>query len=226
MTKVLKLLHEEVITSASMFAVEFTHPITGLIVRDGLRVAAEGLGKPIRTLSGRFAWNDLKETVERKIVVTAESTDGRFVSFRKEITVPKHIDGISPYRLLFRRRLAATGLLEPPDGVTAFSGELLAGTPPKGMSGVKARLALREGEQIVPSKYISRTDDRGGFVAVMKGHDEITPARRDHDKTIISCIVFAKAGVKRVYEIPDLRLARLVRAAAPLIWEQLKPPPP
>jgi hypothetical protein len=226
-TEVLNLLHDEVITSASMFAVEFTHPITGLIVRDGLRVAAAGLGPPIRTFSGRFAWNDIGEPAERKIVITAESKDGRFAPFRKEITVPKHAEGISPYRLLFRRRLTATGLLEPPDGLTAFAGQLLAGTPPKGMSGVKVGLALRDGGQIMFSKYISRTDDRGGFVAVMRGHDEITPARRDDDdKTIDSCIVFVNAGVKRVYAIPDLRIARLIRAAKPLIWEQLDPPPP
>jgi hypothetical protein len=225
MSKVLNLLHDEVITSASMFAVEFTHPITGLVVRDGLRVAAAGLGPPIKTLSGRFAWNDLKEPAERKIVVTAESTDGRFASFSKEVTVPKHIAGIDPYRLLVRLELAATGLLEPPDGFTAFAGQLLAGTPPQAMRGVTVRLVLREGQQPKSSKYESNTDDRGSFIAAMKGHDEITPARRP-DGTIDCWLQFDNAGVIRLYKIADLRIARLVRAAERLIWEQLKPPPP
>lgn len=225
MSKVLNLLHEEVISSASMFAVEFTHPITGLIVRDGLRVAAKGLGPPIRTFSGRFAWNEFETPAERKIVVTAESTDGRFARFCKEITVPKHDNDTKPHDLLFRFPLAATGLLEPPDGLTAFAGELFAGTPPAPMRGIAVTLVLRENGQPVPSDYVTQTDDRGGFVAVMKGHDEITPARRD--KGTIDCwLQFDNAGVKRIYEIPDLRFGRLVRAAKQLIWEQLKPPAP
>jgi hypothetical protein len=209
-----------------MFAVEFTHPITGLVVRDHLRVAAAGLGPPIRTFSGRFAWNDLKEPAERKIVVTAESTDGRFAPFSEEITVPKHVEGIDPTRLLLRRPLTATGLLEPPGGLTAFAGQLFGGTPPEVLAGVIVKLVLREDRQPRFSKYVSKTDDRGGFIAVVKGLDDVTPAPRDDDGTIDCWLEFDNAGVKRIYEIPDLRLARLVRAAERLIWEQLKPPPP
>jgi hypothetical protein len=223
-SKVLNLLHEEVISSAALFAIEFTHPITGLVVRDGLRVTAEGLGPPIQTYSGRFAWNEIEKPAEREIVVTAESTDGRFALFRKEITVPKHVLGIDPNKLLFRFQLAATGLLEPPDGLTAFAGELLAGTPPAGMSGVTVRLAWREGEWPKLSTYESKTDDRGSFVAIVKGLDEIAPALRD-DRTIDCRIEFENAGVRRVYAVPDLRIARLVRATERLVWEQLRPSP-
>ncbi|WP_166300666.1 hypothetical protein [Bradyrhizobium sp. 2S1] len=226
MSQVLNLLHAEVISSASMFAVEFTHPITGLIVRDGLRVAAEGYGPPIKTFSGRFAWNEIEKPADREIVITAESTDGRFAPLSEKIKVPAHVKEITPDKLLFRLPLAATGLLEPPDGVTAFAGQLLAGTPPVAMRGVAVRLVLREDRQTVSSDYVSKTDDRGGFVAVMKGDDEITPVRRSKDQTIDCWIEFDNGSVKLIYEIPDLRFARLVRAAERLIWEQLKPPPP
>ena len=68
MTDVLDLVGAERLTSASMFAVEFVDPFTDQPIRFGLRVWADGLGPPIRTISGRYAWNDNKPPANRRSV--------------------------------------------------------------------------------------------------------------------------------------------------------------
>ena len=123
MTDVLDLVGAERLTSASMFAVELVDPFTDQPIRFGLRVWAEGLGPPIRTFSGRYAWNDNKPPANRTISVHVNSVDGRYAEFNDDIDVPAHVPGIAPAKLLFRRPLTATGLYTPPDGATAFAGE-------------------------------------------------------------------------------------------------------
>ena len=219
MTDALDLIGAERLTSASMFAVEFVDPVTDRPIQGGLRVWADSLGPPIRTLSGRYAWTDIQPPANRSVTIHAVSTDGAYAEFRGDIPVPAHTPGIAPATLLFHVPLVATGLYVPPQGATAFAGELVtAGPPVRGLAGIAVTLVcICEGTPFA-SGYVTTTDTRGGFVAVMRGLDARIPDLKDGVPA--GYLSFARAGAQaRFTKFLPLRPGRLVYADAPLHWD-------
>lgn len=222
MTDVLDLLGAERLTTASMFAVEFVDPVTDLPIRTGLKVWAEGLGQPIRTLSGRYAWNDIKPAAAaaRTFVVHAISVDGSYAEFKGNITVPARGPGVTAAHLLKRVTLAATGLYPPPVGATAFAGELVtAGPPISGLKDVTVEFFCTcEGTPFL-SVYSSLTDARGGFVAVLRGLDGRIPDLKDGVPA--GYLRLTRGGASRFTTFLPLQPGRLVYAAALFGWDAL-----
>lgn len=228
MTEVLDLIGADRITRASMFALELVDPITDKPVTSGLVVTAKGLGPPIRTYSGRYAWSDNAPPVPRVIEVNAVSTDGRYAEFNESIQVPAHLKDTKPAALLFRKLLTATGLYVPPDGATAFAGQLLAGTgdPPVGLKGVAIELVLRcerdaDGHEVATSKYAANSDDRGGFVAVFRGHNNRVPKLRKFGSPAGFLQFRFPNREPRFSDLLPLGMGRLVYARDRLVWDRL-----
>src|SRR6185503_14301648 len=93
-----------------MFAMDFRDPVTRLPITEDLRVAADGLGKPVRAPSGLFVWFDMDPPAQRDLRVTAVSTDGQFADYEEVITAPEHVAGIPASSLCMPRTLRPTGL--------------------------------------------------------------------------------------------------------------------
>lgn len=222
MTDVLDLIGDERLSTASMFAVEFVDPVTDLPIRSGLRVWADDLGQPIRTLSGRYAWNDIRPGApgNRTFLVHAASIDGSYADFEGTITVPPRGPGVTAAQLLKRVALVPTGLYVPPAGATAFAGDLVAAGPPvSGLPGVAvAFFCVCEGTAF-PSSSSARTDTRGGFVAVLRGLEgRIVDLK---DGVPASYLQFTRGGTKRFTGFLPIQPGRLGYAATLFAWDDL-----
>jgi hypothetical protein len=208
-----------------MFAMDFRDPVTGRPVTDGLRVAAEGLGPPVRAFSGPFAWFDFDPPAERQIRVTATATDGRFADYDELITAPAHVAGIQAASLLMPRVLRPTGLYEPPEGMTAAAGWLVEDEAMAPVAGAEVSLAFRHaGNQDFVSGYKAVTDASGGFVAVANDLGDVRPdpAPPKSDGDVLAWLVIGRADAPpRFTDFLPLRSGRLVRLAAALNWKDL-----
>jgi hypothetical protein len=209
-----------------MFGMDFRDPITRLPVTANLKVAADGLGPPVRSLSGLFAWFDMDPPAQRDVRVTASSTDGQFADFEEVITAPEHVPGIPASSLCMPRTLRPTGLYVPPEGMTAIGGWLVEDEQMAPVVGAEISLAFRHaGNQDFVSGYKAITDATGGFVAVANdlGDVQPDPAPPKSDADILGWLVVTKSSPpSRFTDFLPLRTGRLVRIAAPLLWKDLQ----
>ncbi len=216
-----------------MFAMDFRDPVTGLGVGD-LEVAAESLGTPIRSGSGRFAWLDLDPPAQRHIKVTAKSRGKRFADFEEVIPVPPHWAGTKAADLLFSRRLVPSGLYEPPEGLAGAAGWLVEDAALAPVQGASVSVAFRHaGNQDFTSLYKSVSDSDGRFVAVANDLGDIRPepappdpARPGIDLGMLGWLVVGRGAQTKYSGFLPLRAGRLVRFDAPFLWSALKGNPP
>lgn len=209
-----------------MFAMDFRDPVTRLPVAADLRVAAEGLGPPVRALSGLFVWFDFDPPAQRDIMVTATSTKGWFADYAEVIAAPEHVPDITVSSLCMPRTLQPTGLYEPPEGMTGVAGWLVEDEQMAPLAGAEISIAFRHaGNQDFVSGYKAITDAAGGFVAVANdlGDVQPDPAPPKSDADILGWLVVTRsAPPSRFTGFLPLRAGRLVRIAAPLLWKDLQ----
>jgi len=103
-----------------------------------------GLGGVLGPPSGRYVWLGRNPPTVRSIKVKAVSMRGEFAPFEEVLRVPAHLPNVPAAALLFRRVLMATGLLEPPPGLTAMGGQLVDGAARTAKAGVRVEVQLRE----------------------------------------------------------------------------------
>ena len=209
-----------------MFAMDFRDPVTRLPVTEYLKVAAEGLGPPVRALSGLFVWFDMNPPAQREVRVTAISTNGQFADYDEVISAPEHVANIPASSLCMPRTLRPTGLYEPPEGMTGVAGWLVEDEKMAPLAGAEVSLALRHaGNQDFVSGYKAITDARGGFVAVANdlGDVQPDPAPPKAGSDILAWLVVTRsAPPSRFTGFLPLRSGRLTRIAAPLFWKDLE----
>jgi hypothetical protein len=208
-----------------MFAMDFRDPVTGLPVTRDLKVAAAGLGAPLRALSGLFVWHDMDPPAQRDVKVTAVSTNGQFADYEEVITAPAHVPNTPASSLCMPRTLRPTGLYEPPEGMTGVAGWLVEDDKMAPVAGAEISIAFRHaGNQDFVSGYKAITDAGGGFVAVANDLGDVTPdpAPPKSDADILGWLVVTRSGTSRFTGFLPLRAARVVRIAAPLIWKDLQ----
>jgi hypothetical protein len=209
-----------------MFAMDFRDPVTRLPVAADLKVAAEGLGPPVRALSGLFVWFDFDPPAPRDIMVTATSTKGWFADYAEVIAAPEHVPDITAASLCMPRILQPTGLYEPPEGMTGVAGWLVEDEQMAPLVGAEISIAFRHaGNQDFVSGYKAITDAAGGFVAVANdlGDVQPDPAPPKSDADILGWLVVTRsAPPSRFTGFLPLRAGRLVRIAAPLLWKDLQ----
>jgi hypothetical protein len=209
-----------------MFAMDFRDPVTRLPVTRDLRVAAEGLGAPVRAPSGLFVWFDMDPPAKRDIKVTAVCPSGRFADFEEVITAPEHVPDIPPSSLCMPRALRPTGLYEPPEGLTGVAGWLVEDDGMAPVAGAEISIAFRHaGNQDFVSGYKAVTDAGGGFVAVANDLGDVRPdpAPPRSDFEILGWLVVTRsAPPSRFTEFLPLRSGRLARIAAPFRWKDLQ----
>jgi hypothetical protein len=214
----------------AMFGVEFVDPIRAAAVTEGLRVAAEGLRPPTVTPSGRFIWLDRGPPAERRIRLRAHSVRHLFAPIETLLDVPAHYPGTAAASLLFRLNLIPTGLYEPPVGMSAVGGMLVEGDgsrEPVAGASIQIRFAYAEGMEIFTVEDAGRTDPRGGFIAVLRGLDDVTPDPDPKSPRFFQAeLRLTRDGEVRVSEPLSLRLGRLIRIPAPLEWAALHRPDP
>jgi hypothetical protein len=229
-----QLVSPSVTSRRVMLAVEFVDPIRGSVVGDGLRVKADGLGAPLRPPSGRFVWLDRDPPAARSIKVMAEATQGEFAPFSETFAVPAHFPGVRADKLLFRRPLVATGLLDPPAGLTAAGGQLLEEPSKTPLPAVRISVQLRQpatGPDLndgttSTSAYVATTDPRGGFVAVITDLGSIVPERQaDGTATLWLRLTRPGGGVRFSHLLP-VRIGQFLRLPEPLVWRDLLDDPP
>ena len=209
-----------------MFAMDFRDPITRLPVTDDLKVAAAGLGAPVRAPSGLFVWFDMDPPAKRDIKVTAISPSGRFADYEEVISAPEHVPDIPASSLLMPRTLRPTGLYEPPEGMTGVAGWLVEDETMAPVAGAEVSIAFRHaGNQDFVSGYKAVTDAGGGFVAVANdlGDVQPDPAPPKSDADILGWLVVTRsASPSRFTDFLPLRAGRVARIAAPLLWKDLQ----
>lgn len=209
-----------------MFAMDFRDPVTRLPITEDLKVAAEGLGPPVRAPSGLFVWFDMNPPAQRDIKVTATSTDGQFADYDEVITAPEHVTNVPASSLVMPRTLRPTGLYEPPEGMTGVAGWLVEDEKMAPLVGAEVSLAFRHaGNQDFVSGYKAVTDASGGFVAVANDLGDVTPdpAPPRSGSDIMAWLVVTKsAPPSRFTGFLPLRSGRLTRIAAPLLWKDLE----
>jgi hypothetical protein len=209
-----------------MFAMDFRDPVTRLPVTENLKVAADGLGPPVRALSGLFVWFDMDPPAQRDIRVTAISTDGQFADYEEVITAPEHLPNIAASSLCMPRTLRPTGLYQPPEGMTGVAGWLVEDDKMAPVAGAEVSLAFRHaGNQDFVSGYKAVTDAGGGFVAVANDLGDVKPdpAPPRSDSDILAWLVVTRsAPPSRFTGFLPLRSGRLTRIAAPLFWKDLE----
>jgi len=209
-----------------MFAMDFRDPVTRLPVVDGLSVAAEGLGPPVRALSGLFVWFDIDPPAQRDIRVTATSTRGWFADYEEVIAAPEHVPDITASSLCMPRTLRPTGLYEPPEGMTGIAGWLVEDEAMAPVQGAEVSVAFRHaGNQDFVSGYKAITDAGGAFVAVANdlGDVQPDPAPPKSDADILGWLVVTRsAPPSRFTGFLPLRAGHVARIAAPLLWKDLQ----
>jgi len=209
-----------------MFAMDFRDPVTRLPVTDNIKVAAAGLGPPLRARSGLFVWFDMDPPAQREIKVTAISTNGRFADFEEVITAPEHVPDIPASSLCLPRTLRPTGLYEPPEGMTGVAGWLVEDEDRAPVAGAEVSIAFRHaGNQEFVSGYKALTDAGGGFVAIANDLGDVIPdpAPPRSDSDMMGWLVVTRsAPPSRFTSFLPLRAGRLARIAAPLRWKDLQ----
>lgn len=214
----------ELAPQRAMFALEFRDPIRDVLVAAKLRVAAEGLGRPIVTPSNRFAWLDRDPPADRRIEVEMESTDEMFVSERKVIDVPAHRGAVQAKDLIFPWQLRPTGLYEPPQGMVAVGGMLVESRESRAaVEGVGIRIHFHHAEGMTfTGPYRAVTDGKGRFIAVIGRQGDVRP---DIDPYSPGTFKMAWLTLERGDEVRvsplSLRSGRLLRIPAPLEWATL-----
>jgi hypothetical protein len=212
-----------------MFAMDFRDPVTRLPVAEELKVAAEGLGPPVRAPSGLFVWFDLDPPAQRQVKVTAISTRKRYADFEEVITAPEHVPDIPASSLVMPRALRPTGLYEPPEGMTGVAGWLVEDEHKVPVPGAEISLAFRHaGNQDFVSAYRAVTDSDGRFVAVANDLGDVVPdpAPAGSEARILGWLEIGREGETRYSAFQPLRTARLARVAAPFLWASLDSAPP
>jgi len=208
-----------------MFAMDFRDPVTRLPVTQGLQVAAEGLGSPVRARSGLFVWFDLDPPAQRQIRVTAISTSNAYLPYEEVITAPAHVPNIPASSLCMPRTLRPTGLYEPPEGLTGAAGWLVEDEALAPVADAELAIALRHaGNQDFVSTYLAAADAAGGFVAVANDLGDVRPdpAPPGAEANILGWLVVTRPSLPpRFTGFLPLRAGRLVRLAAPLLWKDL-----
>ena len=208
-----------------MFAMDFRDPVTRLSVTEGLQVAAEGLGPPVRARSGLFVWFDLDPPAQRQIRVTAISTSNAYLPYEEVITAPAHVPNVPASSLCMPRTLRPTGLYEPPEGLTGAAGWLVEDEALAPVADAELAIALRHaGNQDFVSTYLAAADAAGGFVAVANDLGDVRPdpAPPGAEANILGWLVVTRPSLPpRFTGFLPLRAGRLVRLAAPLLWKDL-----
>jgi hypothetical protein len=209
-----------------MFAMDFRDPVTRLPVTGDLNVAAEGLGAPVRALSGLFVWFDMDPPARRDIKVTAVSASGRFADYEEVITAPEHVPNIPASSLCMPRALRPTGLYEPPEGMTGVAGWLVEDEGLAPVADAEVSIAFRHaGNQDFVSSYKAVTDAGGGFVAVANDLGDVAPdpAPPKSDADVLGWLVVTRSAPPSCFTgFLPLRAGRLARIAAPLRWKDLQ----
>jgi len=209
-----------------MFAMDFRDPVTQRTVTDGLQVAAEGLGPPVRARSGLFVWFDLDPPAQRQIRVTATSTNNFYLPYDEVITTPEHVPNIPASSLRMPRLLRPTGLYEPPEGLTGAAGWLVEDDALAPVADAEVAIAFRHASnQDFISAYLAATDAAGGFVAVASDLGDVRPdpAPPGAEANILGWLVVTRPSLPpRFTSFLPLRAGRLVRLAAPLLWKDLE----
>jgi hypothetical protein len=206
----------------AMFAVELIDPILAAPVSEGLRVTAEGFRPPALTPSGRFAWLDRGPPTHRRIKLVVEPTNGMFARIETMLDVPASHPDVPASDLLFRLQLDPTGLYEPPVGMSAVGGMLIEGdgsiAAVPGVS-IRIRFPYAEGMEVFTVTDAGRTDARGGFIAMVRGLDRVTPDPDPESRRGFPArLRLERDGEVRATDLLSLRLGRLTRLAAPLEW--------
>lgn len=224
----LPLLSPDRLNRRVMFAVEFIDPFTGWAVGDGLKVVAEGLGKPLRPQSRRYVWLEFDPAAQRQIRVTAESIDKRFRKFDEVLTVPQHVQDIPPNNLLFRRALVPNAAHLPPPGLIAASGQVKRGNPPAPVAEVKVVIQLRHdsddqglGGTTFTARYEGLSDPSGGFVAAVTDLGDIKPDRKADGSLVAWLQLTDETNAVRFTSIQDFQAGRLTWLTPGLRWETL-----
>lgn len=209
-----------------MFVLELHDPVTGTLMGDDFEVRAEGLGAPRLTRQGALVWLDIDPPADRTVIVRATARSGQFAAFEEELQVPKRTqsDRVRPTR----RELRPTGLYQPPAGRLAAAGMLIEEeSVRKPLPDAEVVLILspsRLGGEI-RSTFVSRTDERGGFVAVSAGFDGNTPLQAPRpapDGSVTGTLEVTWRGLQRQTKALALRCAQLNHLPEPLIWADLR----
>ena len=208
-----------------MFAMDFRDPVTRLPVTEDLRVAAAGLGAPVRARSGLFVWFDRDPPAQREIRVTATSTTNRYFPYDEVIVAPAHVPGIPASSLCMPRMLRPTASYEPPEGMTGAAGWLVEDEAMAPVTDAEVAIAFRHaGNQDFVSSYRAATDGAGGFVAIANDLGDIRPdpAPPGAEASILGWLMIARPALPpRFTSFLPLRAGRLARLTAPLLWKDL-----
>ncbi len=205
-----------------MFVLELADPLTGVLAGPAMTASAEGLGEPVMTSAGQFAWVDVDPPAARSVRLSVASRDGQFAGFEEVLTIPARAPKV-PVTVV-RRDLTATGLYLPPAGTLAVAGMLIGAADarqPIASAGVVLALAGTGGSVI---RGLSATsDERGGFVAAAgtSTTDSPLPAPPPADHRFIGWLEVTIATIRRRSGRFTFRPARLNYLDEPLIWADL-----
>jgi len=187
-------------TRKVLLALEVFDPLAQTLVSGGLQVAAQGLGKPIVSWSGRFVWLDEGAPWPGQISITP----GRlpFESRTIQPTPPANPANPTLSERLVRIILTPTAAADFSGGVTAIRGQLRESVmaPSPAVTDAQAGLAWFEGSKNVwvPSgQQGANTSQAGQFAAFLR----LNPSPKQHPdltKNLLKVrLEFTRNGIRR-----------------------------
>lgn len=207
-----------------MFVLELADPLTGALAGPAMTASAEGLGAPVMTSAGQFAWVDVDPPAPRSVRLSVASRDGQFADFEEVLAIPARAPKV-PVTVV-HRDLRATGLYVPPAGTLAVAGMLIDDSEsrrPVPSAGVVLALA-GTGGLVIRGNLSATSDARGGFVAAAGTSQSASPLPEPPpaaDGQFIGWLEVTIATTRKRSNRFSVRQARLNHLEQPLIWADL-----
>jgi hypothetical protein len=219
-----------------MFALEFLDPVTGRVVRDGLRPSVSNLPPPLKGQTGRFVWFETDAPAQRNIVVNLTIENPMYgppAPADLSFTIPPNDDHTGPGLLMKQVKLNVTHRYVPPAGVTGVASIVIEDADFSAViAGATCAVAFfHDGNLVFTSSRIATSAESGEFVAFADDVGDIVP--RPSGKTqagdILGWLKVSRNNQVKYTGFLPLRRGRLTQLREPISWANLlaqAPAPP